>query len=106
MSASLLSGFAATDSTPSVEHPRARPGAGLTVREVARRYRVSPDRVRGWVRRGELAAINTADAQCRRPRFVIPPEALHQFERDRSAARPKPAPRRRRRPAVIDFYPD
>jgi hypothetical protein len=89
---------------PTVEGLRA--GAGLTVREVARRYRVSPDRVRGWIRRGELGAINTAGAKCGKPRFVILPMALERFERGRSAAQPKPTPRRRRRPAVIEFYPD
>ena len=33
--------------------------AGLTVADVARRYRVSPDKVRGWIARGELIAINS-----------------------------------------------
>jgi hypothetical protein len=46
---------------------------GLTVRDVARRYRVGEDKVRGWIARGELAAINTATVMCGRPRWVIPP---------------------------------
>src|SRR5262245_60695057 len=84
----------------------ARLTSGLTVRDVARRYRVSPDKVRAWVARGELAAVNTAAALCGRPRLVITREALAELERRRqAAATPKPAPHRR---AAMqrDFYPD
>ena len=80
--------------------------AGLTVRDVARRYRVSPDKVRAWIRRGELAAINTASILCGKPRFVIAPEALEHFERGRQAALPPKSPRRRKRRVVTDYYPD
>jgi hypothetical protein len=79
---------------------------GLTVTDVARRYRVSEDKVRAWIRSGELFAINTADALCGKPRWVVPPEALARFERGRQAAQPKPARRRRRLQGVIDFFPD
>jgi Meiotically up-regulated gene 113 len=58
---------------------------GVTVRQVARRYRVSLYRVRAWIAQGELAV-------------VVPPEALAKFERARAAT----APRRRRRPPVSD----
>jgi transposase len=81
-------------------------GRGLTVRDVARRFRVSPDRVRAWIRGGQLAALNTAAARCGRPRFVVTPEAIAEFEHGLAAATaPKPAPRRKRRPATVDFYP-
>jgi transposase len=81
-------------------------GAGLTVREVARRYRVGEDKVRGWIARCELKAINTATALCGRPRWVIPAEALVNFEKGRTST-PVPKPtRRRRRSQEIDFYPD
>jgi transposase len=79
---------------------------GLTVKDVAKRYRVGEDKVRGWIARGELKAINTATALCGRPRWVIPAEALANFEKGRtSAPTPKPT-RRRRRSQEIDFYPD
>jgi transposase len=80
--------------------------AGLTVADVARRYRVGEDKVRGWIRRGELSAINTADRRCGRPRFVITAESLAAFERGRAAAEPPKPPRRKKRTVEIDFYPD
>jgi excisionase family DNA binding protein len=83
-------------------------GRGLTVTDVARRYRVSEDKVRTWIARGELRAINTAAALCGRPRWVIPPEALEAFEQ-RRAGGPPPKPerkRRKRQPDFVDYYPD
>ncbi len=82
------------------------PAAGMTVREVARRYRVSPDKVRLWVKRGELAAINTATVLCGRPQLRITAEALAAFERSRSAGPPPKPARRRRRAVQVDYYPD
>jgi excisionase family DNA binding protein len=79
--------------------------AGLTVRDVAHRYRVGQDKVRRWIRRGELRAINTAAALCGRPRWVVPPEALAEFENGRRGG---PAPKtclRRRKTQAIDYYP-
>lgn len=79
---------------------------GYTVKEIAERYRVGEDKVRGWIRRGELRAINIATHLCGRPRFVIPPDALPEFEKRRTAAEPPKPPRRKRLPkGVIDYYP-
>jgi hypothetical protein len=80
--------------------------AGLTVADAGRRYRVGSDKIRTWIKRGELRAINTALALCGRPRWVIPADALAEFERRRSGdPRPK-SPRRRRKETGIDFFPD
>jgi hypothetical protein len=79
---------------------------GLTVRDVARRYRVSPDKVRGWIVRGELDAVNTSAVLCSKPRWVITPEALAAFERSRHGGPPPTPLRRRRRREVKDYYPD
>jgi hypothetical protein len=81
------------------------PVAGLTVRDVSRRLRVGPDKVRTWIRAGEMAAVNTARAGCGRPRWVVLPEALAAFEARRAGGPPARPARRRRRPAAVDFYP-
>jgi hypothetical protein len=79
---------------------------GLTVRNVAKRYRVGPDKVRAWIDRGELRAVNTAAVLCGKPRGVILPDVLAEFERRRAGGpTPKP-PQRRRRKELIDYYPD
>ena len=80
--------------------------AGLTVFDVARRYRVGPDKVRAWIRRGDLRALNTATTACSRPRWVVMPDALVEFERRRAGGPPPAAPKRKRRTHLIDYYPD
>jgi hypothetical protein len=101
--------------TPTIEELRARPEAattpnnlkhGLTVREVARRYRVSTDRVRAWIKRGEMIALNTADVRSRKPQFVVMPEALERFERGRVATAPPAPPKRKRQPSRVNFFPE
>jgi hypothetical protein len=80
---------------------------GLTPNELAKLLRIGPDRVRGLIARGELGALNLASAKCRRPRYVVLPHHLAEFERRRAAATPvKSAPRRRKRMAEVDYYPD
>jgi hypothetical protein len=92
------------DPPPSRHH---QPGAGLTVEDAARRYRVSPDKIRVWIALGELRAVNTSAVKCAKPRWVIPPEALDEFERKRSGGPgPKPMKRRCRPSPQIDFFPD
>src|SRR3954468_8693332 len=80
---------------------------GYTPNELARLLRVSPDRIRAWIKAGELGALDTARHRCGRPRYVILPHHLTEFEQRRRATTPaaKPLPRRRRTVAV-DYYPD
>ncbi len=87
--------------------PDSTQAIGATVRDVAKRYRVGSDKVRSWIRSGELSAVNTADPLCGKPRWVILPEALAAFERKRtSEPPPKAPPRRRRQPDAVDYFPD
>jgi hypothetical protein len=80
---------------------------GLTVREFARRYRVSKSKVLAWIKRGELLGVNMTDRRSQRPRFVIPAAAITEFERARAGHQSaKPAPQRRRAPVGKDFFPD
>jgi excisionase family DNA binding protein len=97
------------DAVLAVEAQSLSPSTGLTPNEVARLLRVGPDRVRAWIARGELQAINTATTRCGRPRYVILPGHLEEFVRSRRAG-PPPKPQRRRRgrrPAGwVDYLPD
>ena len=81
-------------------------GRGLTTAEVARRYRVGEDRVRTWIKSGALKALNTADSTCAKPRFVVLPEHLAEFEAARSTAPAPKSPKRRRPSGERDFFPD
>ena len=78
----------------------------MTPAEVGRLLRVSPDKVRGWIARGELRAVNLGSNA--RPRLVVLPHHLAEFERKHLAAPArKPARKRRRKIAgETDFYPD
>ena len=91
---------------PKAEQPAAP--RGYTPAELARLLRVSPDRVRAWIKSGELPALNVATHRCGRPRFVILPQHLAEFEKRRRAATPvaKPSPRKRRATGIVDYYPD
>jgi hypothetical protein len=64
------------------------------------------DRVIGMIRRGQIRAVNTSESECGKPRYVIPPEAVEEFERSFSAAEP-PKPTRRKKPITqVDFFPN
>jgi hypothetical protein len=92
-------------SRPRQGRARSSPPGSYTVAEVAARYRVGEDKVRGWIRRGELVAVNVASALCGRPQLRITAEALAAFEGRRSACPPPSPVRRRRRTAQVDYYP-
>jgi hypothetical protein len=73
--------------------------------EVADELRVDPAKVLGWIRSGQLRAVNVGDG-ARRPRYRISGADLQVFLAARSAG---PAPRvsriRRRQPqGVTEFF--
>jgi hypothetical protein len=74
-------------------------------REVARLLRVSVTKIIGWIKSGKLRAINTASVQCGKPRYVILPRHLAEFEQRMSAVPPPKQSQRRRRQAGRDYYP-
>jgi excisionase family DNA binding protein len=78
----------------------------LTPNELARLLRVSPDKIRAMIARGELKAINMATTRCGKPRYVVLPHHLAEFEEKRQAAPPPTSPRRRKRMYEVDYYPD
>jgi hypothetical protein len=80
--------------------------AGFTVADLARRWRVGEDKVRAFLRKGELVAVNVAACLAGKPQWRITAESVKQFEQRRSSV-PTPKPvRRRRQVAEVDFYPD
>jgi hypothetical protein len=89
------------DRQPSLER-------GFTPNELARVLRMSPDRIRDMIRSGELGAVNTSRHRCGRPRFVILPHHLAEWEKRRRAATLEaPRPKKRKKPSgYVDYYPD
>lgn len=80
---------------------------GMTPAEAGRYLHVSPDFVRDEIRAGRLKAIDTSRQRGRRPRFVILPHHLVEWELSRAAIpTEKPTPRRKKRTTAIDYYPD
>lgn len=75
----------------------------LTPPQVAKRYGVSPDTVRGWIASGDLRAVSVGKGS--RVRYRVPVDALEEFAAKRPARIvPKaPAQRRRRRNANLPF---
>jgi len=75
------------------------------IREIRERYGVGEHTVLGWIRRGELRAIDVSRNQSGRPKWRITQEALDAFELARTPTPPVPRARRRKHPAeVIEYY--
>ena len=76
----------------------------LTTPEVAKMWRVSRERVVGWIRSGQLVAMNT-NPSGKIPRYVIDPQDLERFKQTRTVPPEVPKPQRRRpMPGVKQFY--
>ena len=78
----------------------------LTPPKIAQQLGVCVDKVHGWIKRGELRAVDVSEQPGHgRPRFRIDPGDLTDFLRGREVvARPKPQRRRRKSSDVIKFY--
>jgi transposase len=70
--------------------------SAITPGQLANRFGVGIHKVLSWIASGQLAAVNVATNPHGRPRWVIMPEAIADFER-RRAAQPKQATQRRRK---------
>jgi hypothetical protein len=79
----------------------------LTPGDIAERYGCRDSKVIGWIKSGELRAIDTSSRRGAKPRWKISPEALAAFEAARASqpAPATPARKQRRQPAahVMDF---
>jgi excisionase family DNA binding protein len=82
--------------------------ASFSPADVAKRYGVSPLKVRKWIEHGELRAINVVGRLGgRKPRWRVPVEALAEFEKRRSskvAVTDVPARFRRTEAAITQFF--
>lgn len=78
----------------------------LSVKEICDRFGVGENTVLGWIRSGELGAINVGRRQgTKKPRWRITAEALATFELLRTTTPPLPRTRRRKQSTnVIEFY--
>jgi hypothetical protein len=77
----------------------------FSVTDLCRRWKIGAEKIRGFLRRGELIGVNVAAHLSGRPQRRVTRESLAMFERRRSTAPPPKPPRRRTRPEWIDFYP-
>jgi Helix-turn-helix domain len=77
-----------------------------TVKDLQRRYSVSVHTVLGWIRSGELHAINVGRApEARKPRWRISQSALDAFEQVRTPTAFRPRVGRKKLPGdVVEFY--
>jgi hypothetical protein len=81
--------------------------AAYSVADLCRRWKIGADKVRGFLRRGELVGVNVATNLSGKPQWRITGESVERFEKRRSSApAARTTPPRRRRPPVVDFYPD
>ena len=65
----------------------------LTVPEVAKLLRVSPDKVLSWIRSGQLRGYNIAERENGRPKYRVNPDDLDAFANRRCVVRPSPTGR-------------
>src|SRR5262249_45832955 len=94
-----------TDMTLPVDNT-ATATRGSTVCELAQLLRVSPDKIREWIRSGELAAITTSTKG--KARYLVLPRDLEKFLAGRAVVPPEtkaPPRRKRRQPGLTDYYP-
>jgi hypothetical protein len=82
------------------------PLAGYSVADLCRRWKVGSEKVYGFIRRGELIAVNIAACLAGRPQWRVTVESVRQFERRRSSAPPPKPARRRKQTIAVDYYPD
>ena len=78
----------------------------LTPPQVARQFGIDAKKITGWIRRGELKAVNLATTTSGRPRWKISPADLEAFLAARSAGpMPKVSRQRRRKtPGITEYF--
>ena len=80
------------------------PARYQTPPQIAARYGCKAETVVGWIRSGELKALNLAKRGSMKPRFRVSPEALEAFELARSVVPREPTVRRPQRDLQIKRF--
>lgn len=80
-----------------------QPVAFYTPPQIAKLLGVEDAKVVGWIKRGELRAVNVADKNGKRPRWRISSEAFEDFKNGR-ASQPVAKPARRKRQADFEIF--
>ena len=78
----------------------------LTPPQLAALWGVDAGKIIGWIRSGELPAIDASTRRNQRPRYLIDRAAIEAFERSRAVVPPpSPAPRRKRAASgIVEFF--
>jgi hypothetical protein len=82
------------------------PRTKISPPELARRWGLDAHKILGWIRNGELRAIDVSSRQGGRPRYLIDMCDIRIFELHRAVGGPVQAPRRRRtkQSDLIEFF--
>lgn len=75
----------------------------VTPPKLAKLWGISQEKVIGWIRSGELRAINISEGT-QRPRYLIDAADIADFEGRRAVVPPAPAPAPRKRRSDIPDY--
>lgn len=76
----------------------------ITPPQLAKRWGIDPAKVHGWIRSGELRAIDVSSTRGGRPRYLIDVADVAAFEASREVRPPSPVSRRRTVCADIPEY--
>lgn len=78
-----------------------RQRSSLRPREIAMRYGVGVTKVLGWIRSGELKALDVSTAgDGSKPRWRVLESEIEAFEKKRSSGKPSSPKRRRKRKSI------
>ena len=77
-----------------------------SIPDIAESLGVTKEKVRAWIKAGELKAINTTQNPNGRARYRVRPEAFEDFLERRASTPPVPKQRRRKKSnaPVTEFY--
>ena len=78
---------------------------GFTLRALSRRWKIGLGKIRTWIRRGELPALNVSDSPAK-PQWRVTAASVETFERQRASGPVPKVPRRKKMKDEIDYFQD